>query len=159
MHYHVERPVVLPVPFIEQKRDGDCLPACAAMVLRYLNVPFRYGWLLRILETQRGVGTQISNIRHLQRLKIRVTYQTGDLNRLYTHLLNSQPAIVPVMSGELPYQEEDFSHVVVLVGLDQQYAYIHDPNENEPAIRILHGDLALARIEFDEAYAVLTREA
>ena len=159
MFYSFDRFVALPVPFIRQKKNGDCLPACAAMVLRYLDVRFRYGQLPQILKTRSNFGTPFSHIENLQRLNVRVAQQRGDLDRLYTHLLNDQPVILPVTTGDLPHWEANVFHAVVLVGLDQQYAYIHDPNENEPAIRLLHGDLALARIEFDEAYAVLTRDA
>jgi hypothetical protein len=39
---------LLPVPHHLQRSDGDCLAACAAMVLAYLGVSVDYDRLLRL---------------------------------------------------------------------------------------------------------------
>lgn len=42
----------LPVPHLKQTQQADCLAACAAMVLAYLNQPTDYRRLLTLL----GIG-------------------------------------------------------------------------------------------------------
>ena len=42
--------VILSVPHIRQREDGECIAACAAMVLKYLNISASYEQLLRLLK-------------------------------------------------------------------------------------------------------------
>ena len=60
--------ILLTVPQQKQQSDGDCLAACAAMVLNYLNRPVAYASLLKLLKIK-PFGAPASNIRLLEQRK------------------------------------------------------------------------------------------
>jgi ABC-type bacteriocin/lantibiotic exporter with double-glycine peptidase domain len=98
-----ESPVILPVPQIRQRKDGECLAACAFMVLGYGGTPPRYEEVLRLLNI-RDIGTPHSNLRNLAALNLRVIVETGGtLSQLIAWLRQDHPCIVAVDTGELPY--------------------------------------------------------
>ena len=53
-------PVTLPVAHIRQRVEGECLVACAAMVLDYLSVPVAYGQLLKLLRINETAPIAVS---------------------------------------------------------------------------------------------------
>jgi len=65
--------VILPVPHVPQRQQGECLAACAAMMLLYLDLTVRYDRLLKLLRVRTGIGAPISNVRHLEKLGVTVT--------------------------------------------------------------------------------------
>ena len=71
----------LPIPHLEQIADGDCLPACAAMILAYWQDPVDQGRLAQLFGTQ-TFGTAAPRIRRLADWGYRVTYQSGSLATL-----------------------------------------------------------------------------
>ena len=76
---------------------------------------------------------------------------------LRTHLQNNQPCIVFVDTGQLPYWDESANHALVVVGLDEDYVYVHDPEFPNAPLQVSIGDFDLAWLEHDEMYAVITR--
>ncbi len=94
--------VLLSVPHQPQQGDGDCLAACAAMVLAYLGREISYSRLLRLLKIQPH-GAPSGNIRLLAALKFNVTYSQTDLTRLKVMIQQGHPVIVFVRTSELPY--------------------------------------------------------
>lgn len=110
-------PLILRAPHLQQPAPGECLPACAAMVLTYLGIRVNYRQLLRLLQTQAGYGTPFSNIRSLAKLNVTVTYKQGQLPDLQRLLQAGAPILVPVQTRELPHWFEDTSHAVVVVGI------------------------------------------
>jgi len=74
--------VFLEIEHVHQRNDGECLAACAAMVLNFIGIPFAYKRLIRVLEIKDDFGTASSKIRNLDRLGVRVTYKQGDLEAL-----------------------------------------------------------------------------
>lgn len=148
--------LILPVDFVQQQRVGECLAACAAMVLNYVGKPIAYRRLVSALEIIPTVGTPSSKIRNLVRLGVTVQYQRGTIERLCDHIRNNQPCIIFVQTAELPYRKDITDHAVVVVGFDERFFYIHDPEFAESPINVPHGDLDLAWLEHDELYAVLT---
>ena len=149
-------PLILPVAFVQQQRMGECLAACAAMVLNYIGRPTPYRRLVKILETIPSTGTASFKVRNLTQLKINVTYQRGSLYQLYGHIRQGQPCIVFVKTSELPYREDVTDHAVVVIGFDNDYLYINDPEFAESPLAVPIGDFDLAWLERDEMYAVLT---
>lgn len=149
--------VFLPVGHLQQLRDGECLNACAMMVLDYIEYRIAYARLLKVLDIRTGFGAPSYNIRNLARFDIRVTYARGDLSTLYEHLLANQPCIVFLKTGELPYWHRATDHAVVVVGMDDEAIYVNDPEFPTSPFRISLGDFDLAWLERDEMYAVLTR--
>ena len=146
---------MLSVPHLQQQSSGDCLPACAAMVLTYLGIRVNYHRLLRLLQTRAGYGTAFSNIRALTALQVTVTYSQGQLDNILRLLQTGDPILVPVQTRELPYWTVDTAHAVVVVGIDEPMIYLNDPAFSTAPIPVPHGDFDLAWLEHDEYYAVL----
>ena len=72
---------LLDVPYLQQVDPGGCLPACAAMVLAYLEQPA----LQEDISRQIGAlswGTPASNIRRLTGWGFQVRYDTSSLREL-----------------------------------------------------------------------------
>jgi len=150
-------PVLLSVPHVVQHSAGDCLAACAAMVLRYFrNMTVSYNRLNQILAIQPDFGAPFSNICRLAQLNITVLYQQGTLADLHHSLVSGWPCVVPVDTGELPYWVQiHVSHAVVIIGMDTQFVYLNDPAFTSSPIRVPTGDFDLAWLERDEMFAVL----
>lgn len=120
----------------QQPREGDCLPACAAMALTYLGQHVDYQRLRQQLGTTQ-IGTSFSNIKHLQSRRLAVEYGHGNLEMLSTHLTAGRPVIVAVATELLPYwitrsdideASRETEHAVVVVGLVNQTVYVNDPD-------------------------------
>lgn len=150
--------VLLHVPHTSQRRDGECLAACAKMALEYLGLPTPYDRLLKLLKIE-SFGTFFSNLRELEQLGVTVVYKRGTLDELHDHLSKNQPCIALVETGELPYWERSTPHAVVVVGLDDQFVYLNDPAVDEAPVQVSHGDFGLAWFERDELYAALMRRS
>ncbi|MBV7335476.1 C39 family peptidase [Chloroflexi bacterium TSY] len=143
--------VHLPILHIQQREPGDCLVACAYMVLRYLGKSYRYGRIRRLLQVQKGYGTPFPRIRALARLNVDVVYQQGTLHDLYRYLIQGWPSIVPVKTSDLPHWENiQIDHAVVVVGIDSFSVNINDPAFDRAPIRVPIGDFDLAWLERNE---------
>ena len=146
----------LPVSFIRQRYDGDCLVACAAMVLDYIGIQVAYNRLGQLLKMKPGIGTPSSYIQELTHLGVNVLYERGTLNRVQQHLEQGFPVIAFVQTGELPYWRVNTPHAVVVVGLDETQVYLNDPAFNKAPVMVSRGDFDLAWLERDEFYAVIS---
>lgn len=147
--------VLLLVPHIRQRGDGDCLAACAGMVLAYLDHPATYGELLRELKVK-SYGAPASNIKLLARWNLTIAYSIADLTGLETLLQNGHPVIVFVRTGELPYWQIKTDHAIVVVGYDSANIYVNDPDFDDVPIAIDRGDFELAWLERDYFYALIS---
>lgn len=145
---------LLNVPHRRQQSDGDCLAACAAMVLSYWGREIPYNSLLRLLRVQ-PYGAPAGNIRLLSSLGLRVTYSTTNLTGLQSLLDQGSPVIVFVRTGELPYWAYTTDHAVVVVGYDEGHVYVNDPDRSESPIMVSRGDFELAWLERDYAFALI----
>lgn len=149
-------PVTLPIPLVAQQRPGECLAACALMVLRYLRVPADYKQIVRHLGIT-DIGAPFSRLQRLETLGVRVTLARGALVRLHQHLVSGQPCIVAVETRELPYWRGVASpHAVVVCGMDQDNVELLDPGFVTGWFRVTHGDFDLAWLERDEEFATVT---
>ncbi len=99
-------PVILRVPHVLQRQPGECLAACAAMVLIYMGFSPRYDRLLKLLQVKPGVGTPAFNVRKLETLGLSVTYKQGTLAELHSQLTTNLPCIAFLNTNELPYGSE-----------------------------------------------------
>lgn len=145
------------MPHLLQRQRGECLAACAAMLLNYLQLPFEYDRLIRLLNIHVPDGTAFYHIRELVKQGVTVIYQQhGTVADLQQHLLTGLPCIVAVDTGELPYwRQESCNHVLVVVGIDEENVYVHDPEFEQAPIRVPIDDFLLAWMEHEERYAVL----
>ena len=129
---------LLPVSYQSQRRDSDCLAACAAMVLEYLQIPYRYNRLLRLLKV-RDFGSSFFYLQNLERLGVRVQIVFGkDISELQNCLELGLPPIVFLNTEPLDYWNEETGHAVVVIGIDidTNSITVHDPFIREPAKRI-----------------------
>ena len=149
--------VILSVSHIRQREDGECIAACAAMVLKYLNISASYEQLLRLLKID-WFGTAAFRIRELEKLGIQVIYKQGTLEEIHDHLSSDRPCIAFVKTIELPYWNEANDHAVVVVGLDDEFIYLNDPAFPDAPKKVSHGDFDLAWLERDEYYATFKRK-
>lgn len=145
--------LLLPIAHVQQHNRGECLAACTAMVLAYLNVPIAYGRLLKLLRVRPGIGTPAHNVRTLKQLGLTVIYQQGTLEDLRHHLSHNRPCIALVQTAELPYWQETSDHAVVVSGIDDNHIYLNDPAFPNAPLQVPWGDFDLAWLEQDELYA------
>lgn len=144
----------LPVPHREQQQAADCLAACAAMVLSYLERPEPYGRLLSIL----GIGTigaPRRNVLRLARLGVDVEYREATLPILARYLQAGQPVVAFVDTGELPYWPVSTNHAVVVVGIDEETVWINDPAFSNAPVAVSVAEFDLAWFNGDNACAVI----
>lgn len=89
--------VLLPVSHLKQKGDGDCLAACAPMVLEFIDRGIDYSHVAQLLKI-RIFGAPASNIRLITQLGLSVTYSVTDVDGLFKMLDNGQPVIWSISS-------------------------------------------------------------
>ena len=147
--------ILLSVPHLLQRSDGDCLAACVAMVLAYLDRVMDYAALLSLLKI-RPHGAPAGNIRRLASLNLNVVYSKTDMVGLEAMLQQGHPVIVFVRTGELPYWTYSTDHALLVVGYDESQLYVNDPYYSEAPIAVPRGDFELAWLEHDYRYALIT---
>jgi ABC-type bacteriocin/lantibiotic exporter with double-glycine peptidase domain len=149
--------ILLPVPHIRQRNNADCLAACTAMVLEYLNVPVSYDALISLLNITPDLGAPASNVTRLaSAYNVQVRYQSGTLDTLKGYLGEGMPGIAFVNTLQLSYWEENAWHAVVVVGIDDTKIYLNDPFFDKAPQAISHLEFYLAWDEMDNAFAVIT---
>jgi ABC-type bacteriocin/lantibiotic exporter with double-glycine peptidase domain len=146
----------LPVPHLEQNADGDCLPACVAMVLAYLQEPIDIARVAHLLDTQE-FGSLAPHIRKVAEWGYAVTYQSGSLALLRDLIASAIPPIAFVWTGDLPYWSLNTPHAFVIVGLEADTVWVNDPALATAPQSIPVDDFLLAWAEFDNRYAAITR--
>jgi ABC-type bacteriocin/lantibiotic exporter with double-glycine peptidase domain len=147
---------LLPIPHRKQQGDGDCLAACAAMILESLDAALPYADVLRLLKVK-SFGAPASNIRLLEQLSLRVSYRVTNMAGLEQLLTANQPVIVFVRTYELPYWVYATDHALVVVGFDDAHIFVNDPYFDNAPIAVTRGDFELAWLERDYYYATITR--
>ncbi len=148
--------VLLPAPHFEQSRDGACLPACVRMVLAF------YGDLRREsdIATQLGTkpyGTPISAVSRItqDRRYVATTVSLTDM-LLKSHLDRGNPIIARVWTAMLSGWTVTTSHVLVVIGYDDEGVFVNDPAFAQHP-RFVAWDAFLASwAEFDETSVILT---
>lgn len=148
---------LLSVSHRQQQHEADCLASCAAMVLDYLQIPFRYERLLDLLRV-RTVGARFSNLHQLQSLGVSVLVEKGELELLRGYLDQGLPPIALVSTGQLSYWNESVSHAVVISGLENNEIYLNDPTFDDAPKKISVDEFMLAWIDADQFYALLKLE-
>ena len=149
--------VLLPITNVKQAREGDCLAACAAMVLDHLGLTPSYSDLLELVKI-RSFGAPASNIRPVAQLGLNVTYSVTDVSGLILLLEQGLPVIVFLRTGDLPYWKYSTDHAVVVTGYDSEthQLFVHDPYADQAPMAVPQGDFELAWSERDYHFAIIT---
>ena len=147
--------VLLSLPHQHQQSDGDCLAACAAMVLAHLGHTANYAQLLRLLKVK-AYGAPAGNIRLLESLGLTTVYSQTDLAGLEAMLQEGHPVVVFVRTGQLPYWARSTDHALLVVGYDEGLLYVNDPAQSEAPIAVPRADFELAWLEMNNRYALIS---
>lgn len=126
------------------------------MVLTHLGFQMEYDTILHLLKV-RAFGASGQNLKYLSPLGVTVIYREGSLDEQKHHWQNGYPCIVLVRTAELPHWGYATDHAVVVVGMEDQQVFIHDPAFAAAPIAIPLTAFELAWMDFDYRYAVLTR--
>lgn len=148
----------LPVSHRLQRRQADCLAACAAILSAYYRVTVGYQQLLDLLQIG-PAGAPFRNLRFLEARGLRVTIRQGRLHTLRQQLRRGNPPIAFVNTGHLPYWREATAHAVVVVGIEGQRVLLNDPAFPRAPQEAPLGDFDLAWLEMDEYFALVQRQA
>lgn len=106
------------------------------MGLTYLRAPVAYDQLKRRLDVETS-SAPFLNIDRLRSWWLVVERKQGDLATVHAHLAAARPVLVPVDTALLPYwitrsdvtdAERVTDHAVVVVGIDDQFLYVNDPD-------------------------------
>jgi len=128
------------------------------MVLAYLGLPATQEHLARELDVRPPLGAPASNVIRLRSDSLNVTFASGSLNGLRSHLMQNSPPVVFVQAAELPHWQDHVSqHAIVVVGIDEQTVQILDPAAGASPIPVPIGDFMLAWSDLDYIYAALVR--
>jgi ABC-type bacteriocin/lantibiotic exporter with double-glycine peptidase domain len=145
---------LLAVSHLRQRAESDCLPTCVQLVLAYLGRAESYEQLTRLLGT-RWFGTPLENILRLDQLGLKVTLKESSLEEISRHLQNNRPVIAFVNTVNLPYWRTDTDHVVVVIGMDDEFIYVNDPYFAEAPQRIPSSLFELSMMQFDFRCAII----
>ncbi len=149
---------LLKVPFRPQQSDGNCLPACAQMVLAYYGIERSQQRLASLLSVRPNIGTPAPTIQRIQSHSIAVAYGPASLQKVEDATANGLPAIAFIQAGELPrWRSQRFQHAVVVVGVDVEKVYILDPAGELSPEAISTGDFMLAWDEMDNLCTIVHR--
>lgn len=140
----------------QQQYKSDCLAACAAMVLQHIGYDVSYKKLCKRLKIG-SAGTPFSHLRYLEKWGIAVQLKQETIDGLKRYCEQGVTPIVFVRTGELPYWDENVSHALVVVAVDQKHIYVHDPSFADAPKPIPIGDFDLAWLGMNDKVAILSR--
>lgn len=114
----------------QQRRESDCLVACAKIVLDYLGIQIDYERVAKLLRAGPSF-TPFGNLRYLESLGLSVTFDAqGNISSFESNIELGLPVIVGVTTLAWDHwQGEVTNHAVVVVGIDRASGliYLNDP--------------------------------
>lgn len=143
------------VPHYPQSNSGACLPACVRMVLAQLGQNFSEGRLAEVLASYE-FGTPASHVTKLSKLGYTVTYDALSFAEIEAALRQGHFPIAFVRADFLPWSNFTGFHAVVVVGVEGEMVYLHDPAENEGYSPIERDGFLMAWEEFDAKAAIIS---
>lgn len=144
---------LLRVSHRQQTKDGDCLPTCVEMVLDFQKVNVNKRRLRRTLRSK-WFGTPFENVKYPTNYKVTFGHFLPD--EIHNYLAAKLPVIAGIRTGDLTYwNNEDTDHVVVILGMNQEFVIVNDPILSFGEKRIPMTEFELARIAFNDLCAVI----
>jgi len=120
----------LKVPHYQQEQNSSCLPACVRMALAFLGIKKSEQDIRKLLKTK-PAGTNPLNVIYLKDWKHEAIVSFSNLDELQNYLLQEQPVIVLLWTGELSYWDSekylDYLHAVVVIGYTDVEILANDP--------------------------------
>lgn len=150
------RKILPSVPHFRQSVDGACLPACARMLTAFWGNSHSEAELAKILGTKRS-GTPIYNSKYLEKLGYKVIVTPLTEETIKSYLADNQPIIARVWMAMLDLGAPSASHVVVVVGYDEQFVYLNDPAHPAAARPVIWDAFLAAWAEYDEMSIIITK--
>jgi ABC-type bacteriocin/lantibiotic exporter with double-glycine peptidase domain len=144
----------LELPHWQQSSEGRCLEACVCMVLSRLGHPVAEDTVAHLFDST-PVGTPSSRVKRLDLWGHQVEYRSASLAELTEWLANDVPVIAFVHTMFLDYWAENTPHAVVIVGLDDEHVYAHDPAFAQAPQTCRIDGFIVAWIEMDQVVAVI----
>ena len=148
---------LLPILHRKQRQQADCLAACAAMLLDYLQVSVKYQKLIKCIRIGYG-GAPFRNLSYLETFGVSVQILQGEIETLREHVKQGIAPMVFVDTQELSYWNEGTNHAVVMVGIDENSVYINDPSFPDAPQVVSIDEFYLAWFAIDKHYAIITKK-
>jgi ABC-type bacteriocin/lantibiotic exporter with double-glycine peptidase domain len=148
--------VLLPVPHCKQEGPHNCLPACARMVLRYLGQEVSEAELAAQLGTTE-LGTPGNRLLRLSSSTLHVDFGPLTLSLVYNKLNAGTPIITLARTLFLDYWQADLAHAVVVVGYDDEYLLLNDPEFEDAPQRATPDGFLAAWGEFDHLAGIISK--
>jgi predicted double-glycine peptidase len=145
---------VLDVPYFHQETDDSCASACLLMALafRFRGRPIRESEVSERCRCHKGLGTTPADA-FAAALSFELDTRLLDTTSLEAEVWQALSAGCPVVANvelrALPYvqppddPEEENWHSVLIIGMDADYVYLHDPH-----LRTEKGPRAIQRMPF-----------
>ena len=148
---------LLPILHLEQRQQADCLAACSAMLLDYLQVPIKYNKLVKRLRIGYG-GAPFRNLHDLETFGVSVEIRQGEIETLRAHLKQGVPPMAFVATQQLSYWSEATNHAVVVVGINENSIYLNDPSFAHAPQVVSIDEFYLAWFAIDKYYAIINKK-
>ncbi len=144
---------LLPVSHYRQRRQTECLAACAATVLDY-QVPVLYERLVKLLQIGLA-GAPFRNLRFLESLGLSVCIEQGEIATLLSHLERGLPVLAFLDTAQLSFWNQATAHAVVVVGIEDDSIYVNDPAWAQAPKEISVAEFELAWLDLDQFFAII----
>ncbi|MCB0116247.1 MAG: C39 family peptidase [Caldilineaceae bacterium] len=144
---------LLPITHQPQRRQADCLAACAKMLLDYHGIDTSYEQLTKVLKIG-DAGAPFRNLLALRSDSLHVTIQQGSTEHLRRHINDLSPAIVFLLT-EAPYWPFSTNHATVVSGFERTRIMLNDPMFAQAPLVVPIDEFELAWLNMDEYYALI----
>ncbi|MBE7528711.1 MAG: hypothetical protein HND44_02205 [Chloroflexi bacterium] len=148
----------LVIPHFAQSADGQCLPACARMMLAHSAVLLSESEVAKVLEAK-SYGAPSFAIKKLRKPGFTVNYREWSITEVTTALAGNKPVLIFVRTGFLEYWPEDVAHAVIIVGVEQDRQFwVNDPARADAPIAVSWDGLLAAWGEFGYRGATISKK-
>lgn len=143
--------------YFPQSADGQCLPACARMLLAYLGLLMSESEVAKVLEAK-SYGAPSFAVKRLRNLGFVVDYREWSIAEVTAALQDKKPVLIFVRTGFLEYWHEDVAHALIIVGVESERQFwVNDPTREEAPLAVSWDGLLAAWGEFGYRGATVSR--
>lgn len=148
---------ILPIPHLPQSAEGQCLPACARMILAHLGMNMPEAEVAKTLGAK-PFGTPSFAINKLRDLGLIIDYREWSVAEVVSALDKNKSVLIFVRTGFLEYWQEDVAHALIIVGLElERHFWVNDPAQLDAPVSVSWDGLLAAWAEFGYRGATLSK--